>query len=415
MLSYLHWFFISCFIGLLIGIERERRHPQGTQALGVRTFALLAVLGTFSAIIDKLAVSTAITLFAFLAILLGYLRTTRRVKEKGTGTAGLTTEISAAIVYCLGYLTPEMPLLAAVLAGGVLLILIERKRIHYFSRDILTRKEIESAVVLMIYVVGVVPFLPVKAIDPWGLINLHFFGLLMAVIASIQFIGYVAIRILGEKLGLVLFGFFGGLASSTAVFVNLPRIVKKNIKLTWAATAAALAAVCAKLIVLLFVLFATSLTLFKVFLPPVVLMLAIAVCLILFLISREGDKSKVVKLPNPLDIKSILKLTIFVGGMFTLVAILKLYVGNKGVNIVSFLGALFELHGSVLAVAMLYLSGKIQSSEAVAAINLAVFGSFFSKYVLIWILERNRFALLTSIGLTLMLLGGGAIYYVAII
>ena len=45
-------FIYSIAIGLLIGIERERSHRGGPrQALGSRTFALLAAVGTLTALL----------------------------------------------------------------------------------------------------------------------------------------------------------------------------------------------------------------------------------------------------------------------------------------------------------------------------------------------------------------------------
>lgn len=52
MLTNLYYFAVSFVIALLIGIERERSHPEGRQAIGVRTFILIGLLGTFTAIIN---------------------------------------------------------------------------------------------------------------------------------------------------------------------------------------------------------------------------------------------------------------------------------------------------------------------------------------------------------------------------
>ena len=68
-------FIYSIAIGLLIGIERERSHRGGPrQALGARTFALLAAFGTLTAILGTWAV-VAGTVFVGYLIVACYRRT----------------------------------------------------------------------------------------------------------------------------------------------------------------------------------------------------------------------------------------------------------------------------------------------------------------------------------------------------
>ena len=77
MFETLQPFAISFFTGLLIGIERERAHAVGAQAIGVRTFVLLGLLGTLAAKIGEPALTLGLVAFALAAILAGYFRSTR--------------------------------------------------------------------------------------------------------------------------------------------------------------------------------------------------------------------------------------------------------------------------------------------------------------------------------------------------
>jgi uncharacterized membrane protein YhiD involved in acid resistance len=49
----IHPFLISLVISLIVGIERERSHPRGSQAIGVRTFMLLGLSGTLAAFLES--------------------------------------------------------------------------------------------------------------------------------------------------------------------------------------------------------------------------------------------------------------------------------------------------------------------------------------------------------------------------
>lgn len=401
-------FAISLGVGLLIGLERERSHPVGRQAIGVRSFILFSVLGTLTAYMNQLALTLTLSVFVFGAILLGYVRSTRqRLKFPDIG---ITTEISAALVYCLGYVAFSAPFLSAVLGGVVLLILLERKLLHTFSRHKLKTREIEAAIILLLFSLGVLPLLPNYTIDPWQIFNPRLYGILVIMIASIQFGGYVAIRIFGESLGTVLIGFFGGLISSTAIFATLPHIVRRQPELTNSATAAAILSTVAMLIEFAVIIFVVSPALLLQILAPVVTMMLIGSVIALALLKGKKEKVMIQYPINPLDFMGIFRLTFLIGGMIFLVAIVKYYLGTSGIQIVSFLGGLFTLHSISLAIATLFQQGKLLFADAKLALALAVLATFVTKYVLLWVLARNRFAVMASVGITGMLVSGLLVY-----
>lgn len=71
MLENLISFSISLLIGLLIGIERERSHREGSQPIGIRTFILLSLLGTTTAVLKQPIITLTASTFAFGMILVG--------------------------------------------------------------------------------------------------------------------------------------------------------------------------------------------------------------------------------------------------------------------------------------------------------------------------------------------------------
>ena len=81
MLDTLLAFIISLLIGLLIGIERERSHPEGTQFIGVRTFTVLSILGTLIASLNQVGLTITASAFVFGMLLLNYFRSTSNVEK----------------------------------------------------------------------------------------------------------------------------------------------------------------------------------------------------------------------------------------------------------------------------------------------------------------------------------------------
>ena len=86
-------FVYSIAIGLLIGIERERSHRGGPrQALGSRPFALLAAVGTLTALLGSWAVGAGAVVVGFL----GYVAVRALGPRRGLLATGLASGFVSA-------------------------------------------------------------------------------------------------------------------------------------------------------------------------------------------------------------------------------------------------------------------------------------------------------------------------------
>ena len=88
----------SLAIGLLIGLERER-HKESKA--GVRTFALIAMLGTLCAMLGEQTGSPWLVVAGLLASTGGILAA-YQIAPTSTPDAGTTTVVTAALTFCLG-------------------------------------------------------------------------------------------------------------------------------------------------------------------------------------------------------------------------------------------------------------------------------------------------------------------------
>lgn len=407
MQGHIEAFLISFLVGLTIGIDRERSLPKGMKGMGVRSFTLIAIIGTLAATLQDANLTMIISIFILAAILLNYHYTAS--KQEKAKSLGITTGLAAAVVYVLGYISPKEPILSAVIGGVILAMLVGREALHSFAKEKLKPKELSAAATMLILFICVMVFLPNQTIDPWNLFNPRRFGMLIAIIATMQFSGYVAVRVFGEHLGVLLMGFFGGLVSSTAVFATLPRFVAKHPERRRTASAAAIFATVAMLLEFTLLIFIAAPKLFISIAAPVAVMIVTGAVSALAIYSKEGSHQKIETPRNPLDFKSVLYLSSVIGGMIFIVAVVKLYLGSHGVTVISFLGALFELHGVSLATATLYVSGKLALVDARVTLLLALFASYVSKFVLLMSLARDRFGILTASILLLMLSLGGTV------
>ncbi len=408
MLETIHPFAISLALGLLIGTDRERSHPEGSQAMGVRTFVLIGLLGTLAARLEDPLLALGVTAVVGCLIVFGYLRSTRAVTQPAD--IGLTTELSGVVVYALGYLAFGEPGLAILLGVVVLLVLVSRHWLHAFVRKTLLPGEINAAVTLLVFVLVVIPFLPNRTVDPWGLLNPSRLTLLASVIAGMQFAGYVAQRVLGQNRGLVLGGFLGGLVSSTAVFATLPAQVKSNPDGAGPAAACAVLATVATLVELLVILFSASTALGEALLVPIASMIAIGAGFAWAFGRKSSGRESTLPTTNPLDVRAVLKLSLLIGGMLLVVGTVQRTLGGKAVGVATFLGGLFEIHGVSLATATLQFEGKMTLPEARVGVGTAVIASFVSKWGLLWGLSDRAFAIRVSLALAAILLVGIGVY-----
>ena len=113
---------VALGIGLLLGVERERHKGRGPERgpAGIRTFALVALLGGLSYRVGGVAVTAVALAVVGLAAVAGYLVSTDQ-------DPGLTTEIALLVDFLLGALTQRNTALAAGLAVGTAILLAGRE------------------------------------------------------------------------------------------------------------------------------------------------------------------------------------------------------------------------------------------------------------------------------------------------
>lgn len=412
MLTSIRAFTLSLLIGLLIGIERERSHPEGLQAMGVRTFMLIALLGAIAAQIQQIYISVTISLFTLGAILLGYISSLKQPSK--ISNIGLTTELSAGFVFCLGYFTYYHPTLALLLSSIVLLILSERRLLHHFTRAQIKPAELQATGLVILIIVSALLLLPNKTIDPWGLFNPKYWGLVIAIITGMQFMSYVIIRLLSNRLGVSLLGFLGGLVSSTAVFATLPKLAAEQRHDLASVLSIAILATLATLTQLFVILLLFAPSLCTNLIWPIASAMVAGIIMVLIIFHKNPSTSKLIIPKNPLDFKAVLLLSLFISVIFIISALVKQHFGNHTLNVVSFMGGLLELHGTSMVSATLFNNQQLSLSAAEANILLAILGSFVSKFALLWSTMRNRFSLLCSLCLLLIILAGFAGWWLSV-
>lgn len=390
-------YLISCLIGLLVGVERERAQPA-RKAMGVRTFLLISVLGAAAGGLEGVWLPALITAFALSAIAASYVL----FASVDANDHGLTTEFAAALVFVIAYISHQSPTLAAILGPAVALVLFSKRPLHKFTAVIKT-SELQAAILILLLAVTVVGVVEDRVIDPWGIFNPKKFGLLVLILAVLEFLGYILTKLWGEKKGSLFSGFLGGLVSSTAVLLSSAKAAAKSDRAQRMHLISAIAAKCAALVEVLIVVALISGELaLRLILPIGAGILAAAILLGLMGHHSKGSTSQLT-LRSPLEFTSVLKLSGLLGLILAVVAAAQRWLGVSATQGVVFFTGLFELHGVSLATATMADRGQISLTDAADAIVLATAASLIAKAALAWIIARNAF----SRNATLLFLGIG--------
>ena len=210
------WPFVYALaIGLLIGFERERSHPPSRRLAGSRSFALVGLVGAAAAFLGPWAVVAGLVIIGAL-VLLGY-------RQTSPTDPGTTTEVALLATFLLGAMTVDHAPLAAALAIVTAVLLRSKRTIHAFAREVITDAELEDALKFLVLAFVVLPLLPDRDLGPYGALNPHRIWLIVVTLTGISWVGYIAVRALGPRRGLLVTGLAGGFVSASATTAAMAR------------------------------------------------------------------------------------------------------------------------------------------------------------------------------------------------
>ncbi len=201
---------ISVLIGMLAGMEREWSNKD----VGVRSFAIVALLGMLASVIGiNVAIASLVGVLLLVAAMNARSILTDRSLE-------ITTSAALIVNYLLGVLVGLGHIFTPVAGAIVMTMLLAWKtELSRFAGG-LQPSEIRSAVLLGLIGFVIYPVLPNRYVDPWQLFNPSDAWISVIAIAGIGFVNYVLLRIYSTR-GLYLSALFGGLVNSSATVAEI--------------------------------------------------------------------------------------------------------------------------------------------------------------------------------------------------
>ena len=393
---------VSLGIGTLLGVERERRKGEGSDRApaGVRTFALVGLLGAVSWRVGG-AVTAAVALgFVGLAAVVGYVRSR-------DPDPGLTTEVALVVDFLLGALAQREAALAAGLGVATAILLAERERIHALVRDSLSERELHDGLLFAACALIVLPLLPDKSFGPHGSLNPSAIWKLVVIVMAIQAAGYVALRVIGPRYGLLVVGLLGGFVSSTATIGIMGARAVREPQLRRGATAAAVISSVATIILLAIVVAAASIpVLGELALPMILAGLAATGYGLLFAVrATRVEPDEQFERGRAFNLRVAVLLAVTVAIVMLASSILTATFGRAGLVLGTATAGLADSQSAAISAATLRSAGQVSTSAAALAILAALTSNTVSKALIAAVLGKRRYAAEVWPGLGLILAG----------
>jgi uncharacterized membrane protein (DUF4010 family) len=376
----------SAGIGLLVGLERER-NPL-TKA-GLRTFALIAILGCLVTLLAKETQSGWIVAVAML--LVGGAITAAHVVDPATKAddSGTTTIVAALLVFALGALIALGHSRLAVAVGvSITMILYFKTELEGFSHK-LTPQDLRSMLRFAVLSAVILPLLPDRPLaesGPLASLSPHNVWLMVVLISGVSLLGYVAWRLTLGRGGLLVAGLLGGLVSSTAATLVAARNARGSAGSNHSALTVILLANATMLlrVILLVALVAPAV------LPSAAAILAPALLLGLPLLvlhwrGASGNGQEEGAYRNPTNLTTAIGFGAIYAVLLVLAAWLGEYAGPYGVYALAAVSGLTDVDAITLSALRLTSTGALTVAHAAAAIALAVGSNLVAKAILVYL------------------------------
>jgi uncharacterized membrane protein (DUF4010 family) len=219
----------ALLIGLLIGGQREA--AGGEEHPGLRDFLLVTLAGGLCGLLGNGWVAAAA--LAGISAIFAVLHFEQRERR-----TGITTELAAIAAFLLAMFaaSPQFNVgeahwgrpLAIGTAVLAVAFLEARQRLHTLLQHVITEQEFNATLLFVAVVLVVYPLLPRGAYGPFQFFAPRQVWRFVMLIQSISYLGYFLEKFLGEERGLFYTSILGGLASTTAVTLDLARRSKQS-------------------------------------------------------------------------------------------------------------------------------------------------------------------------------------------
>jgi len=398
---------MSLGLGLLVGLQREH---AASQVAGIRTFALVTLLGTLTALLGSTYGGWPVAAGGLsVALLLGVINLRRAHEENHRG---LTTEIAALVMYAVGAYLVIGSASVAVLVGGIVAVLLQLKEPMHSFVGRLSEDDVRVIMQFVLLALVILPVLPNENYGPLEAFNPHEIWRMVVLIVGLSVAGYITYKFFGSHAGTLLGGLLGGLVSSTATTVSYARRTREQPAAVYSAAAViAIASAIAIGRVIVEVVVVAAPVMHHVVPPLVVMFIWMSLLALAMFRTRENGFDKVPPPRNPAELSTAL---VF-GGLYALiklaVAATQHYFGDAALYVVAVVSGLTDLDAITLSTATLINQERLSSELGWRVILLAALSNLAFKAGIVVLLGSRQLTLRIGLLFVAAIAGGAAILW----
>ncbi|MCB8821504.1 MgtC/SapB family protein [Microvirga rosea] len=366
---------VALAIGLLLGIERgwkQRDEAEGERTAGLRTYMLTTLLGALCAILGMNLGAIFLSL-SFLSFAMAFTAFSW-LEASSEGNFSVTGVVAGLLAFALGaYTILGNVQIAIAIAVTATIILAAKATLHAWLRR-LSWLEIRAVLILLAMTFLLLPLLPNRTVDPYDAVNPAEVWLLAIIIAALSFAGYVAVRVMGSRHGIALAALAGGLASSTATTATFARLAREQPMAGPLLAGGILLSSTVMIVRVVIIASAINIDLASSLgwsLGAAGLVLLLGAALFLTRQSEGKGSHPNLKIRNPFELGTALRLAALIAAISLLAKILIEKTGEAGLNVLAVLSGIADVDAVTLSLARLSLNA-IPATAATTGICLAV-------------------------------------------
>jgi len=410
----------ALLLGLLVGLQRE--HAAGGIA-GMRTFPLVTVLGSLSAMLASrfgdswIAAAAMLGVVAVIAI--GHAVRFWSEKESPEPQPGTTTDVALLLMFAVGAFVVVGPLAVAIAVGGGVAVLLQFKpELHRVAKQ-LGDADLRAIMQFVLITCIILPVLPNRNYDPTSLfqhqvslavLNPREIWLMVVLIVGLSLGGYISYKFFGQNAGILLGGILGGAVSSTATTVSYARSSRPD---RTGARSAAIVIMIASAVMYVRILLAVAVVsqdfLRTILAPMTILMLLTLLPATALWYQVRREPASLPEQENPTQLKSAIVFGALYAGVLLALALAQHYWSGRGLYAVAFFSGLTEMDALTLSTARMTTENATIATDGWRLIVVGAMANSVSKAAIAGLLGGWRLLLRLLILFAIPLLGGMAI------
>jgi uncharacterized membrane protein (DUF4010 family) len=403
---------IALGLGLLVGLQRER---AASRLAGFRTFPLVTVLGTVTALLGRELGGTesAVGGWVVAAGLLGVagliISANLMLAHAEAPDPGQTTEVALLLMFAVGaYLAVGSSAVAVALGGGTAVLLQLKEQLHGLAGR-MGERDFRAIIQFVLITLVILPVLPDRTYGPFEVLNPREIWWMVVLIVGISLGGYVGYKLLGRSKGTLLAGLLGGLVSSTATTVSYARrssegrgggetVIQRGgaVRRDGLTRTSAVVILLASAVVFVRVLVEIAVvarSAFPVMAPPLAALLGVGLALAAVVwLAVRGEPVAVSDPGNPSELRPAIVFGFLYAVVLLAVAAAKEHWQGSGLWVVSVLSGLTDMDAITLSTSRLVQAGRLDPGLGWQLILLASLSNLVFKGAIVGVLGSRGLA-----------------------